>query len=184
MKVNLIMAMAADLCGRKDLSGYLTGKSAENLAEAERDTEILLRCYNLTENETALDYLPLRRTQTLVSDGKIAYTAFEKPPLEIESVRRSDGGKLPFRIAEDGVCVQAGEVSVTYTYRPSVKEREDEAELNRKGDARILALGTACEFSLMNGMFDAATLLDKRYRDALASACRERSGRMKMRSWI
>ena len=89
-----------------------------------------------------------------------------------------------FRIAEDGVCVQAGEVNVTYTYRPSVKAREDEAELDRKGDARLMALGTACEFSLMNGMFDAASLLDKRYRDALACACRDRSGRMKMRSWI
>lgn len=184
MKVNLIMAMAAELCGRKDLSEYLTGKSAENLGEAERDTESLLRCYNLTENEIALDYLPLCKTETLVSDGKILYSAFERSPLEIESVRKSDGGKLPFRIAEDGVCVQSGEVSVTYTYRPSVKAREDEAELDRKGDARLMALGTACEFSLMNGMFDAASLLDKRYRDALACACRDRSGRMKMRSWI
>ena len=123
MKVNLIMVMAAELCGRKDLSEYLTGKSAENLGEAERDTESLLRCYNLTENEIALDYLPLRKTETLVSDGKILYTAFEKSPLEIESVRKSDGSKLPFRIAEDGVCTQAGEVNVTYTYRPSVKAR-------------------------------------------------------------
>ena len=35
----------------------------------------------------------------------------------------------------------------------------------------------------MSGMFDAAALLDRRYRDALACACRERGGRLKMRRW-
>ncbi len=183
MKVNKIMIMAAELCGRRDLADYLAGKTGESL-ETEREAESLLCCYNLTENEIALDYLPLRRTQKLISDGEIGYAAFEKAPVEIESVRGADGQKLSFRVAEEGICVRAGEAEVTYSYRPSVKARTDEAELSAKGDARVLALGTACEFSLMNGMTEAASLLDKRYRDALACACRSRGGRLKMRSWI
>ena len=48
----------------------------------------------------------------------------------------------------------------------------------------LLALGTACEFALMSGDMETAALLDKRYRDALACACRERGGRFRLRSWV
>ena len=72
MTVKKIMALAAELCGRRDLSDYLNNVSAENLAEQERDARTLLQCYNLTENEIALDYLPLRRTQKFESEGYIS----------------------------------------------------------------------------------------------------------------
>lgn len=184
MTVKKIMALAAELCGRRDLSDFLGGVSAEDLARQERDVKTLLQCYNLTENEIALDYLPLRRTQEFVSDGEIAYAQFEKPPVEIISVRDGSGAKRDFTVAEEGIRTPAGALKVEYSYRPSVKTREDEAEFNLKGDGRLLALGTACEFALFSGMMQEAALLDKRYRDALACACRERGGRLKMRRWV
>lgn len=184
MTVKKIMALAAELCGRRDLSDFLNGISAENLAEQERDAKTLLQCYNLTENELALDYLPLRRTQEFVSEGELSYAEFEKPPVEILSVRDASGKKHSFELDADGVKVPAGALAVEYSYRPAVKTGEEEAEFNCKGDGRLLALGTACEFALFSGMMEEASLLDKRYRDALACACRERGGRLKMRRWI
>lgn len=184
MTVKKIMALAAELCGRRDLADFLGGVSAENLPEQQRETETLLQCYNLTENEIALDYLPLRRAQDFDSDGEISYDLFAKPPVEILSVRTASGAKAEFTVAEEGIRTPVGALKVEYSYRPSVKTEEDEAELNLKGDGRLLALGTACEFALLSGMMQEATLLDKRYRDALACACRERGGRLKMRRWI
>ena len=184
MTVKKIMALAAELCGRRDLSDYLNNVSAENLAEQERDAKTLLQCYNLTENEIALDYLPLRRTQKFESEGYISYTEFEKPPVEILSVRDASCRKQTFETDADGIKVPAGALTAEYSYRPAVKTGEEEAEFNAKGDGRLLALGTACEFALFSGMMQEAGLLDKRYRDALACACRERGGRLKMRRWI
>ena len=183
MMVREVLVCAAELCGRKDLADFAAGKSGENAAEAERECETLLRCYNMTENEVALDYLPLRREEELISDGRIEYGAFSKPPVEIFAVRGERGEKLPFRTDEEGVRVRAGRTAVSYSYRPAVKKAGDRAELNRKGDGRLLALGTACEFALLNGMTEEAALLDRKYRDALACACRERGGRLKMRRW-
>ncbi len=184
MTVKKIMALAAELVGRRDLSDYLNNVSAENLAEQKRDAETLLQCYNLTENEIALDYLPLRRTQEFSSEGEIAYATFEKPPVEIFSVRDESGKKQTFSVEADVIRVPVGTLTVEYSYRPAVKTAEDEAEFNAKGDGRLLALGTASEFALFSGMMQEAGLLDKRYRDALACASRERGGRLKLRRWI
>ena len=98
-------------------------------------------------------------------------------------MRGESGGKLPFTVGAECIRVREGKVRVYYSYRPRVKKIADEAESNSRAGERVLALGTACEYALMSGMFDAATLLDRRYRDALACACRERGGRLKMRRW-
>lgn len=183
MKVKQIMALAAELCGRRDVADYLDKGLTADAAASEREEQTLLRCYNLAENEIALDYLPLKKRETFASDGFIAFSAFAEPPLEIFAVRGDRGEKLPFSQTEEGIRVHAGNVEVTYSYRPVVKEADDEPSISGKAGERVLALGTACEYALMSGLLDAAQLLDVRYRDALACACRERGGRMKMRRW-
>lgn len=183
MKVKNIMEDAALLCGRRDLADYLGKGETADAEAAAKEKEMLLRCYNLAENEIALDYLPLKRRETLVSDGLIRYADFARPPVEILRVYGERGERLPFCAEEEGVRVRAGRTEVVYSYRPRVKGFSDEAELCGKADGRVLALGTACEFALMNGVFETASLLDARYRDAIACACRERGGRLKMRRW-
>lgn len=183
MKVREVLVCAAELCGRKDLADYLAGRSGENAAAAERECETLLRCYNMTENEVALDYLPLKREEEFVSDGVIPFSAFSEPPVEVFSARGERGEKLPFRAEGEGLRVRAGRVRVCYSSRPKVKGAGDDAELARRGDGRLLAFGTACEFALLSGMAEEAALLDRKFRDALACACRERGGRLKMRRW-
>ena len=183
MRVKEILVLAADLCGRRDLAEYLAGKNGADAGAYAREAESLLRCYNLAENEIALDYLPVRRTQMFESEGCIAYADFAAQPVEILSVRDAAGKKLSFTAGEKGVRVRAGQALVEYSVRPRVKGEGDIPELAARGDGRLLALGTACEFALMSGNTDAASLLDKRYRDALACACRERGGRLKLRRW-
>ena len=96
MKVKEVLAAAAELCGRKDLADHLAGKSGERAAEAERECETLLLCYNMTENEIALDYLPLKREESFESGGEIPYAAFSEPPLEILAVYGEAGQRLRF----------------------------------------------------------------------------------------
>ena len=184
MRVKEILILAAELACRRDLADYLAGKNGEDASARAREEERLLRCYNLAENEIALDYLPLRREECFESDGCVPYAAFAEPPVEILSVRDEAGRSLRFAAGEKGVRVREGRAVIRYSVRPRVKGPGDRPELSEKGDARLLALGTACEYALMSGNYDAASLLDRRYRDALACACRERGGRLRMRRWV
>ena len=92
------------------------------------------------------------------------------------------GGETVY--AESGVRAGAANSDGGYPFSPPVNKAGDDAEYDKRGDARLLALGTACEFSLLGGMTDAAALLDRKYRDALACACRSRGGRLKVRRWV
>ncbi len=184
MKVKEIMICAFELCGRKDLADFLNGKGNAPVAEAQREAESMLRCYNLAENEIALDYLPIRRTETFYSDGAVLLSAFSQTPLEILSVKSEKGEALSFTQAEESIRVRAGKAVIEYSVRPRVKAQSDEAEIAGKGGGRVLALGAASEYALMSGMLDTAALLDRRFRDALTCACRERGGRIRMRRWV
>lgn len=182
MKVRNIMACAASLAGRRDLCDWLEGKGGVDGDGLRRDAEQMLKCFNLTENEAALDYIPLKREEKLRSEGNIPFSAFSGMPVEIVAVLSEKGEKLCFKVNEEGVSVRRGDVTVRYRARPAVKGLDDETEF-RCGE-RFLALGTACEFALMEGMLDRAAELDARYKDALAAAARSRGGRMRQRRWI
>ena len=184
MRVRDIMVLAAELCGRRDLADFTAGKSGADAGAMQRERETLLRCYNLTENEAALDYLPIKRRETFQTSGEIPYSDLAAPPAEVLAVRGEYGQKLSFTVGERGILVRAGKAEVEYSVRPRVKGEQDKPECAVADCARLLALGTACEFALMSGMTEEAALLDKRYRDALACACRIHGGRFRLRRWV
>lgn len=182
MKVQKIMSLAAELVGRRDLCDYLEGRGGTDEAGLRRDAEQMLKCFNMTENEAALDYIPLRAERALFSEGMIPFSALEPAPAEILAVFSREGVKLPFVVCADGIRVRRGEVVVRYRFRPDVKAASDDTDFD--AGERFLALGTACEFALMEGLLDRAAELDVRYKDALAAAGRSKSVRVKGRSWI
>ena len=184
MRVREILVLAAELCGRRELADFLAGKTGADAGAMEREEETLLRCYNLVENEIALDYLPIRTRERFCSDGAVPYAAFARRPVEIFAVRGLSGEKLAFTAVGEGLRVRAGAVEVEYSYRPSVKSGSDFPETACEDGGRLLALGAACEFMLMNGELETAAVLDKKYRDALACACREHGGRFRLRRWV
>ncbi len=182
MQVKKIMACAASLLGRRDLCGWLEGEGGVDEDGLRRDAEQMLRCYNLTENEAALDYIPLRKREKVCSDGLIPFAALSHTPAEVLAVYGESGEKLPFRVTEEGIAVRRGSAEVYYRARPAVKEAEDDSDY--PNGERFLALGAACEFALMEGMLDRAAELDARYKDALAAAAKSKCVQTKARRWI
>ncbi len=182
MLVRKIMETAAALAGRGDLADFLGGKRVADVSAAQRDAETMLRCFNLAENEAASDYLPLVAQQTFPSGGPAVFGDFEKPPLEILWVKDGTGRKLPFSVCGEGVRFPSCAATVGYRYRPLVKDAGDETDF--PNGENFLAAGAACEFCLMEGMFERAALLDKRYKESLAAARRDKSFTLKGRKWI
>ena len=145
----------------------------------------MLRCFNLVENEVALDYLPLyAEDETESETGTIAYSVLSKKAVRILGVRDEWGNKISFRLFPEFLRTAPGRVKIVYTYTPEEKGLEDSSDFILQVSPRLLALGMAAEYCLAGGLFEEAEVWDAKYRDALSAAYRSRPARvMRSRRW-
>lgn len=192
MLVKEILAQAAFLLGQEDVSEYLksnsqSGLSAEELKDLTQKTDLLLRCYNMVENEVALDYLPLTAEERIDGAGeKIRYTSFLHTPVSVLSVTDERGNKIPYTVFPEYIKTDArGTVVVTYSYAPPTKLIGGESEYGARVPQRLFAYGVACEACLIAGLYDEASAWDKKYKDALLCAySRNRPHVIRSRRWV
>ncbi len=186
MKVKQVVRLSAETLGREDLVAAIDDLEGE----PEGELASLLRCYNLIENEIALDYFPLRCRETLPSSaGKIAFSAFSYAPVSVASAQ-AEGRELQFGCTQQALClfspVEEGQnVTVEYCYSPAEKEWEDDTAFSERISARLMAFGIACEYCLSRGKFAEAAMWESKYRDALkaANAVRKKLA-MRSRRWV
>ena len=113
----VVMLAAAELDIATDVAEYFDGTEDAGKVKAER----LLTCFNLVENELALDYFPLSRTEILVSLGSILFSDFKNPPVNILNVKDGDGIELEYTLLPDRITTKSGAIRVTYTFTPNTK---------------------------------------------------------------
>ncbi|HEY8419524.1 MAG TPA: hypothetical protein VIL03_03730 [Clostridia bacterium] len=145
--------------------------------QAKKDLELLKTCVNLIINEIASDYVPLSTVEeVLVKNSKIPYVNLSKTALNIKSVKDSYGQKRYFKIYPSYIYTDCeGVCRVEYTYLPAYVENLDEQTeyQNSKITARIISYGAAREYCLIMSMYEDAQSWDARFKESLASACRQ-----------
>ena len=175
MTVKEVVALAAGCLGREDLLSALD-KGEDEISEEEKlECDALLRCYNFTENEVALDYCPIRREERVeITENKIYYTEFSQAPVNIRKV--VCGGYLARFVTYSAYILMSddrqGSALVVYDCIPCTKNAFDEqSEFSEESgvSARLLAYGVAAQYCLVNGENGRAALWDKKFRDALRS---------------
>lgn len=185
MKVKEVMALAAANLGRDDLIAAIDDLRGDPSGEL----QTLLRCYNLVENELALDYLPLKYEDTVeLVAGKAPYSAFSFAPVAVTNVI-SNGRDAAFAVRPDCVVPQVDgcekTVQVRYCYSPAEKGVEEDGSFSGRVSARLLSYGVACEFCLTQGKFDEAKLWEGRFQDAIRAAnIVRRKLKMRVRRWV
>lgn len=183
MKIKDIIIAAAAEAGRTDVAEFLTAGIGSDVAALERETEALVRCYNLVEAELALEYLPLYvRERVAVTDGAVRYSDLAKRVIEIKQVTRG-GASVRWSVGTECVFTENGEVEIVYSYMPVKKSLLDDCSYGAR-EERALVLGVVSEYQLVCGQYDSAVVWDRRYKDTLAALCRSRGGRLKMRRWV
>ena len=168
IKVKEVIRLAAELVGRSDLAA-----EAEKESSLKEELLLFLHCFNLVENEIALDYFPLKRRETLLPEnGKLLYTQFSEAPVSVLKVTDTRAHGLPFEAFPTHLDVKGyhGEVAVSYAYAPREKGIADDSDLGGRISARLIAYGAAAEFLLATGRFSEAATFDKKYREALVAA--------------
>ncbi len=164
MTVREVLLLSASFLDDKDLASALTGSAVTGEAET------LLNCFNVVENEIALDDYPLKRTEKLAfENGLLPYSKFSVPPVDVWAVK-SGGERTHFSLTPDGVKCSCAEAEVTYTYAPKKKGIGEESELDGKISARLVALGVASEYCFVKGEYEAAKVWGVKFREALKSA--------------
>ncbi len=184
MKVREIAALAAENIGREDLAEALMELTGEPTGEL----KALLRCYNLVENEVAIDYFPPKREESVLpEEGKIPFASLSRYPVEICRVRSGDGKDVDFELRPTSLVISegTGAVTITYAYSPENKTFADECEFQGKVSARLLSFGVAGEFCLTAARYSEAAIWQKRFQDALRAAdYHKRRIRVRTRRWV
>ena len=189
MTVKDVIIQAAGCLGREDLAEALNKSSALLSKEEEQEISSLLRCYNFVENEVALDYLALKKEETvLVTENKIAYSKLSTAPVNIRKVV-GDGYALRFATYPSYIYLPdgwVGKANVVYDYIPSTKSLTSTSEFTDKGvSTRLLAYGVSAQYCLVNGETGRAAVWDKKFRDALrAKNLLRRTMSVRSRRWV
>lgn len=184
MTIKDVLSQAAFLLGKDELVSYLKGENGYESQASE--AAALLKCYNIVENEIALDYIPLTAEQTVsVLAGKIYYTVLTHTPVSVLSVTDTYGNKLPFTIYPEYVQTKSGARVIDYTYAPTAKTLTGNCEYGNRVSLRVFAYGVACEYCLINGRYEEALVWDRKYKDALLCvAALNRPHIVRARRWV
>lgn len=182
MTVKEAILLAADEIG----AGERVRDYFENSAETgKKETETLLRCFNIVENELALDYLPLYAEEDVRTEtGAVRYIELTYPVVRVLRVTDEWGNALPFKLFPEYLKTQPGLIRLAYTYTPKEKTAEENSDYVLQASPRLFAYGMASEYCLACGLYEEGAAWDKKYKDALAAAYRSRPSRvMRSRRW-
>ena len=182
MKVSDVMIMAAVQLGIGDgVKGYVNGTNSLY----KQQSELLLQCFNLVENELALDYIPLVKQETLtLTDKKIYYEAFDSDVVRIIKVADEHGASLPYKLFAAYMEVDAEKAVVTYAYTPTPKTMTEESDFQAFVSERLFSYGMAAEYCMATGLCEEAVVWDKKYKEGIEGARQlARGGKMASRRW-
>ena len=177
----ILLAAAMQLNVLDEVEAYLSNNSKNG----EEQAKALLRCFNLVENEVALDYLPLLAEEEIETEtGVIYYSSLSREAARVIGVWDEWGNKAPFTLFPDYLKTQPQKVLVRYTYLPKEKSFKDESDFSVQASVHLFAYGVAAEYALASGLFEEAAVWDKKYKEAIKAAYSAKPSRhIQSRRW-
>ncbi len=182
MTVKEIVLLAATELGLGErVGGYLNGGGLEGKEETDR----LVECFNLVENQVALDYLPLFAEEEVDTEtGAIPFDAFSRRAVRIVRVTDEWGNAVPFKIFPNRIQIAPQRARITYTYTPEQKTVDGEPDWQRAASVRLFAFGVASEYCLMTGHYEESAVWERKFKEAIEAVYRATPPRtIRSRRW-
>jgi hypothetical protein len=182
MKVKEIILMAAYELG---LGAEMQEYYNSGTVGTTEQSELFLQCFNLVENELALDYLPLYAEDELeTKTGVVNYALLQNSAVRILRVENEAGEAVKFDLYAEYLKTEPGVVKVQYTYTPKKKKVADESDFTLQASERLLSYGVASEYALATGRFEEAAVWEKKYKEAINAAYALRPAKkLRSRRW-
>lgn len=184
MTVKECINLAATQLGiAEEVGGWLDGSGD---ADGTKKGDLLLICFNIVENELALDYFPLTAEDTLETEGGIVhFSELQNDAVRVVKVCDEWGNSIPFTLYPAYLKTQPGRVCITYTYTPKKKSVDGVSDFAANVPARLLAYGMAAEYSMATGAFEDAGVWDRKYKDGIRASYRvQKCKQIRSRRWV
>ena len=185
MKVKEVVLAAAKLL---EMESDVIACIEEGDVRGEEKAEKLLTCFNIVENDLALNYVPLLQERLFtVNGGAVEYKDFEQAPLRVISVSDAEGRSMPFQIFPTEIRVGENErkAVISYAYLPKEKGILEDSDYQMGVSAALAAFGVAAEYCAMRGLYAEAAFWDKKYKESIAkSHALKRGSKMQSRKWV
>ncbi len=151
-----------------ELTALLLG---EELTKDIKDQDLLVKCYNLVEQELATDYFPILEVDKHFNVGeRIYYHDFSRKPYMIRSIQDFRGDKVNYRLFPEYLAIQknydGGTFFVKYYYLPEEKELYSHSTYGAEY-IHILKYGVAAEYCLAIGNFELAKIYSDKYKERI-----------------
>ena len=176
-----VLSAATELGIINEVENYILGTSEEGKTKV----ELLLKCFQIVENELALDYIPLKAEDEIYSaTGNIKFNTLSRSAVRIIGITDSSGNDAGFKLYADHLVTQPGRVKIKYTYTPEEKTLNDNSDFKLYVSPRLIGYGIAVEYALACGMFEEATVWDRKYKEAIEAVYRSQPAkRIRSRRW-
>lgn len=151
-----------------ELSTLLLG---EELTKDIKDQGLLLKCYNLVEQELATDYFPILEVDKHFNvDDKIYYKDFSRKAYRIKGIQDFRGDSVQYIIKPEYLELKknydGGTFFVKYYYLPEEKTLYSHSTYGAEY-LHILKYGIAAEYCLANGDFEQAKIYSDKYKERI-----------------
>ncbi len=173
MTTKQVLELAVTFLGKEDLLDcpYFSNENRQLTSDEEKDLNFLTRCLNLIISEVTCDYLPIYKQKEITFDNNMVNLSdISSNVFRIISLKDEFSNNIRFKIIDGKIIANVQNATIIYT------KTADEAtldgnlnELQNIISARVLAYGTAMEYSYISELFDDAAIWEQRYKNALLS---------------
>lgn len=171
MKTKQVLENVAIFLGKEDLleCSYFTNSQDEISQDNQKDLDLMLKCLNFIVDEIATDYLPITKQKEVVfKENEFDIENLDDNIYKIIKIENKYGEKVKFNIINGKIIANLDEAKITYSsYAQKCELNGNVENFNGLLSARVLAYGTAMEYSFVNSLYDDATVWESRYKNAL-----------------
>lgn len=171
MTTKQVLLLTATFLGKEELLScpYFTGEEQEISADDKKELELLNRCLNLIVGEIATEYIPIYKTKIVCfKNNELPLNEVDDNIYQIAKIEDEYGQSVKFKIFDDKIRANAENVTITYTAFAEKCDLDGKVEtFNGRMPDRVLAYGTAMEYSFISSLYDDATIWESRYKNSL-----------------
>ena len=183
MTVKEILKLVCEYVGERDILSKLDDAEANFTDYEQEKLDVLVKCFNLVNQEVATDYIPLLLKEE-VSEEKILFSSLSKTLVNVYEVKNRFGMNLKFKLYPDYVEVDGKPKTIVYSFLPEDLTLNDDVVCNQRINARVYAYGIASEFLLIYGIGENAEIWEERFKASLFVLSKKNSSCvLPKRSW-
>lgn len=189
MTTKQVLENAAIFLGKEELldCAYFTNSNEEISEDVKKDLDLLLKCLNFIVNEISTDYLPiLKQKQVTFTNNEFDIKELDTNIYKIIKVEDKFGKNIKFKYIQGKINANVINAVVTYSAFATKCDLDGDVEdFNGIMPDRVLAYGTAMEYSFINSLYDDATIWESRYKNALLVLSQKKHNMvMPKRRWL